>query len=298
MSTITEQSKKVLLKKPHWLRRVIASGASFQNVTTILQDLNLNTVCNSAHCPNVGECFSRGNATFLILGNICTRSCRFCAIESGRTKKPDRDEPLKVADAVKRLKLHYVVITSVTRDDLPDFGAEHFAETVNEIRRLNPDIRIELLVPDFKGSEDAMQTVIDSHPDVINHNIETVPRLYKTARPEAEYRRSLSLLAYVHSSAPDILTKSGFMLGLGESSEEIRDVLHDLLDAGCYLLTLGQYLQPSYKHLPVQRFVAPKEFDWWKDEALKMGFHGVASGPFVRSSYNADKLYKSKNQCK
>jgi len=279
--------------KPHWLKRKIYSGATCLKVKSLLHDFKLNTVCEEARCPNAGECFSRGTATFLILGNLCTRTCGFCAIEHGPPKEPDSDEPYNVAKAVQRLGLNYVVITSVTRDDLPDGGAEHFDRTINEIRKRVPGACIEVLVPDFQGSKAAIKTIVESRPDVINHNIETVPRLYPIARPEADYYRSLSLLELVHQYAPDITTKSGLMLGLGESSGEVREAMRGLLDVNCSILTLGQYLQPSGKHLPVRRFVTPQQFDWWKAETLKMGFKGVASGPFVRSSYNARELYES-----
>ena len=293
MCEISEQYINNQTLKPHWLKRKIYSGATCLKVKNLLQDFKLNTVCEEARCPNAGECFSRGTATFLILGNLCTRNCRFCAIEHGPSEKPDPDEPYNVAKAVQRLGLNYVVITSVTRDDLPDGGAGYFAKTISEIRKRVPGVCIEILVPDFKGSTEAIKTVVESHPDVINHNIETVPRLYPGARPQADYYRSLSLLELVQQYAPYIITKSGLMLGLGEFSGEVREVMRDLLDVNCSVLTLGQYLQPTGNHLPVRRFITPEQFDWWRDEALKMGFKGVASGPFVRSSYNAEELYKS-----
>lgn len=292
MYKISKQYNKGQILKPHWLKRKIHSGATYQKVKNLFRDFRLNTVCREAQCPNEGECFSRGTATFLILGRFCTRACGFCAIEHGLSNQPDPDEPYKIAEAVQLLGLNYVVITSVTRDDLPDGGAGHFARTVGEIRKHVPGVRIEILVPDFQGSTEAIKTVVESCPDVINHNIETVPRLYPGTRPEAEYYRSLSLLELVQQSAPNIITKSGLMLGLGESSREVREVMKDLMDVNCSVLTLGQYLQPSDNHLPVRRFVTPEQFDWWRDEALKMGFKGVASGPFVRSSYNARELYK------
>ena len=241
----------------------------------------------------MGECFSSGTATFLILGNLCTRRCGFCAIEHGSPQAPDLEEPFKIAEVTQHLGLNYVVITSVTRDDLNDGGAGHFARTIHEIRKRIPRAIIEILVPDFQGSQEAIKILIDSHPDVINHNIETVPRLYPGVRPGFDYFRSLSLLRMVRQTAPDIITKSGLMLGLGETSGEVKKVMRELLDAECSLLTLGQYLQPSDRHLPVRQFVTPERFEWWKNEALKMGFQGVASGPFVRSSFHAGELYKS-----
>jgi len=290
---ISKQHNKGQTPKPYWLKRKIPSGSTYQKVKNLFRDFRLNTVCREAQCPNEGECFSRGTATFLILGRFCTRACGFCAIEHGTSGQPDPDEPYNIAEAVQRLGLNYVVITSVTRDDLPDDGADHFTKTIGEIRKRVPKVRIEILVPDFQGSTEAIKTVVESCPDVINHNIETVPRLYRDARPKADYYRSLSLLKLVNQYAPDITTKSGIMLGLGESFREVREVMSDLLDVNCFILTLGQYLQPSYNHLPVRRFVTPEQFDWWKDEALKIGFRGVESGPFVRSSYNARELYES-----
>jgi len=241
----------------------------------------------------MGECFSSGTATFLILGNLCTRRCGFCAIEHGSPQAPDPEEPFKVAEAAHHLGLNYVVITSVTRDDLNDGGAGHFARTIHEMRKRIPRAIIEILVPDFRGSQEAINILIDSHPDVINHNIETVPRLYPVVRPGFDYFRSLSLLRMFRQIAPGITTKSGLMLGFGEISGEVREVMRDLLDAECSLLTLGQYLQPSERHLPVRQFITPARFNWWRNEALKMGFQGVASGPLVRSSYHAGELYKS-----
>ena len=257
----------------------------------LIEEGHLNTVCREAKCPNMGECFSRGTATFLILGRICTRSCRFCAIEAGIPGPADPDEPERVARAVERLGLRYVVVTSVTRDDMPDDGAGLFAETIDAVRRVCPETRIEVLVPDFRGSETALETVVEAAPDVINHNVETVPRLYPAARPEADYRRSLDLLGRVKALNASLPTKSGVMLGLGETDDELMATLTDLREAGCDGLTLGQYLQPSHAHLPVDLFVPPEEFDRWRETALALGFKGVASGPFVRSSFRAETMF-------
>jgi lipoic acid synthetase len=239
------------------------------------------------------ECFSQQTATFLIMGSRCTRNCGFCSVAQGPAGPPDPAEPARVAAAARQMGLSYVVITSVTRDDLADGGAAFFAETIEAVHRQIPCVRVEVLIPDFQGNAQALQTVLNAHPDVLNHNIETVPRLYATVRPQARYRRSLQLLSRVQKYAPGLPIKSGLMLGLGESWEEIRSTFKDLIDAGCRILTLGQYLQPSKAHLPVERFVSPAEFENWKDTALEMGFYGVASGPFVRSSYHAKELYQA-----
>ncbi len=277
--------------KTRWLVKKNLSGAFYSQVTNILKDLRLKTVCREAQCPNMGECFSEGTATFLILGDRCTRSCGYCAIANGHSEPPDPTEPSRIAEAVQRLGLNYVVITSVTRDDLPDGGASIFADTIRNIRLLKPHARIETLIPDFKGSADALNTILKASPDVINHNIETVQRLYSTVRPCADYWRSLELLKRVHKSNTGLPAKSGIMLGLGEKPEEILGVFNDLLNVNCKILTLGQYLQPTRNHLPVKRHIPPEEFDRWRTTALKMGFCGVASGLFVRSSFHADKLF-------
>lgn len=244
-------------------------------------------MCQEARCPNIWECFSCQTATFLILGDRCTRNCRFCAVTQGQPESPDIEEPERVAEAVFTLELRYTVITSVTRDDLPDGGAGCFAETIRAIRRKMPDTRVEVLIPDFQGDYDALRTVMEAGPDVLNHNIETVPRLYPAVRPQAVYSRSSELLRRVHCDYNAIPVKSGLMLGLGETYQEIHDTLHDLLNTGCRILTLGQYLQPSKAQIPVARFVRPEEFGDWREMALNMGFSQVASGPFVRSSYHA-----------
>jgi lipoic acid synthetase len=281
------------LKKPPWLTRKIPSGGTYRNVHATLKKSRLHTVCQEALCPNLGECFSQGTATFLILGDRCTRNCRFCAIRHGPLGPPDPREPAGVADAVESLGLEYVVITSVTRDDLPDGGAGIFSETIEAVHNRMPHCLVEVLIPDFQGDREALRTVVKARPDVLNHNIETVSRLYPLVRPEAVYRRSLDLLGEVREIDPSIPTKSGLMLGLGESAEEIREAFQDLLDAGCRILTLGQYLSPSRAHLPVDRYVPPEEFAQWRERALQMGFAGVAGGPFVRSSYHAKDLFRA-----
>ena len=279
------------LRKPPWLKRRIPSGAAFQGVHALLGKYNLHTICQEAGCPNAGECFSRGTAAFLILGDTCTRNCRFCAVAHGPVHEPDPHEPIRVAEAVRAMGLHYVVVTSVTRDDLRDGGAGHFARTIREIHCRVPGARVEVLVPDFQGSDQAVETVMEARPDVLNHNLETVPRLYPHVRKGADYRRSLRLIGRAGELASQRHTKSGLMLGLGETAEEVKEVLSHLLEVNCRLLTLGQYLQPSRKHLPVVRFIPPEEFEEWKGIALDMGFSKVASGPFVRSSYHAEELY-------
>ncbi|MCK4591063.1 MAG: lipoyl synthase, partial [Candidatus Latescibacteria bacterium] len=248
--------------------------------------------CESARCPNIAECFGQGVATFMILGDVCTRNCRFCAVNSGTPPALDSDEPHRVAQAVQKLDLSYVVITSVTRDDLPDGGAGHFAETIQQIRIAMPHTPIEVLVPDFQGSRGALQTVVGAQPEVLGHNVETVPSLYRTVRPEARYARSLKLLELVKNLDSRIYTKSGLMLGLGESKEEILSVLEDLREAGCDILTLGQYLRPSKTHVEVKRFVPPEEFQEYKTAAVQLGFPAVAAGPFVRSSYRAGEFWE------
>lgn len=280
------------MNKPRWLKRVIPHGQVFQNVHHILTDGRLNTVCREALCPNLSECYSRGTAAFLILGERCTRNCRFCAVDHGPVAIPDPDEPERLAEAVVSMGLRYVVVTSVTRDDLLDGGAGQFAETVRAIRGRAPDTLIEILIPDFQGDDAALYTVLTSMPDVVNHNLETVPRLYETARPQANYRRSLDLLRRAREIAPAIPVKTGLMLGMGEIGDEVKETLGDILDAECRLLTIGQYLAPSETHMPVERYVTPEEFEDWREEALSMGFSEVASGPFVRSSYRADELYQ------
>jgi lipoic acid synthetase len=281
---------------PAWLKKRLSGGPRADQVTELLRNLGLVTVCCGARCPNQAECFSRGTATFLILGETCTRSCRFCAIPSGSPQPPREDEPHAVAEACAQLNLRHVVITSVTRDDLPDGGAAHFARTIQAVRSRLPDARVEVLTPDFQGSIAAIDVVLDAAPDVFNHNVETVPRLYPEARPQGDYRRSLEVLARAGARARaddgTPITKSGLMVGLGETSEEVRSVMRDLLDVGCEMLTIGQYLAPSGDHIPIDRFVEPAEFDAWAAQARDMGFSAVAAGPFVRSSYLAESLFE------
>lgn len=280
-------------QKPRWLKKRLPTGPQYEKVKELIGKDRLHTVCQEAKCPNMWECFSHQTATFLIMGSRCTRNCRFCSIAQGPAEPPDPAEPDRVAAAARQMGLSYVVITSVTRDDLTDGGAGFFAKTIAAVHRQIPSAKVEVLIPDFQGNAPALQTVLDAHPDVLNHNIETVPRLYPIVRPQARYRRSLQLLSRVQKYAPGLPIKSGLMLGLGESFEEIRSTLKDLIDAGCRILTLGQYLRPSKAHLPVKRFVPPAEFENWKHTALEMGFSEVASGPFVRSSYHARELYQA-----
>ncbi|MFZ0613759.1 MAG: lipoyl synthase [Desulfobacterales bacterium] len=284
---------KIKAKKPPWLTRRLPSGPEYEKIRGLMNQGRLHTVCQEAKCPNIWECFSNRTATFLILGDRCTRNCRFCAVAHLPVEPPDEDEPQRVAEAVAEMGLGYVVVTSVTRDDLPDGGAGHFAATIRAIRRRVPEAGIEVLIPDLKGDDDALRSVLDARPHVLNHNIETVARLYADVRPGAVYSRSLALLGRARELAASVATKSGLMLGFGETDPEIRQTLRDLLDVGCRLLTLGQYLQPSRDHLPVVRYVPPAEFDQWKQSALQMGFNEVASGPFVRSSYHAQELFST-----
>ena len=280
------------LRKPLWLKKKIPAFQDLQKVKSILAEADLHTVCEEARCPNLGECFSQGTATILILGRICTRNCGFCAVENGLPAPLNAAEPEHVAQAVKRMGLRYVVITSVTRDDLPDGGASYFAKTIQAIRALNQTIKVEILVPDFKGELDSLALVLEERPDVLNHNIETIPRLYPEVRPQADYERSLNLLKRSKESHPHILTKSGFMLGLGETREEVLDLFQDLREAKCDFLTIGQYLQPHTNRLPVVRYVPPEEFEAYRKIGEGMGFKMVSSGPFVRSSFHASQMFE------
>ena len=273
--------------KPRWLRVRAPGSSGYLRVKRILRGLDLNTVCEEAGCPNIGECWHRGTATFMILGDVCTRSCGYCNVVHGTPRAVDRDEPQRVAGAVGALGLGYVVVTSVDRDDLPDGGASVFAAVVREIRRCAPDCRVELLVPDFAGQAAALERVLDAGPDVLNHNVETVERLYRTARPGGRYRRALDLLARARRHRPATPTKSGVMVGLGETQAELRATLADLRGVGCDILTIGQYLRPSAAHLPVERYYHPDEFADLRTHALTLGFRHVESGPLVRSSYHA-----------
>jgi len=278
------------VSRPDWLIKKAPSAFILTEMKTLLDELSLHTVCESALCPNLGECFSHHTATFLLMGDICTRNCRFCAIRKGKPSSLDPDEPWNVARAVGKLRLKHVVLTSVTRDDLPDGGAAHFARTINAIGQTNPQTTVEVLIPDFGGSPDALKTIIDSCPEVINHNVETVPRLYAEVRPEANYHRSLNLLRAVKFMGGRVLTKSGLMLGLGEEHNEVVTVMKDLRGVGCDFLTIGQYLGPSSRHYPVISYVTPEEFEGYKSLGERMGFSSVASGPFVRSSFRAAEM--------
>src|SRR6202790_1935711 len=274
--------------RPDWLRVKFFGGERYQDLKRIMRTLDLHTVCESARCPNMGECWEHGTATFMILGDICTRACGFCAVPSGKPAgPPDEDEPLRVAEAVARMGLRYAVVTSVNRDDQADGGAAIFARTIAEIRRRVPDCKVEVLIPDFRGDWDALEAVVRAQPDVLNHNTETVPRLYREVRKGAIYERSLELLRRAKFLAPEMPTKTGLMLGLGETREEVLAAMQDLVAQGTDILTLGQYLQPTREHLPVVRFVHPDEFAGYKKLGEQMGFAHVESGPLVRSSYHA-----------
>lgn len=277
------------LRKPKWIRARVANHPRVAELKAALRKNNLHTVCEEAACPNLGECFTQGTATFMIMGDICTRRCPFCDVSHGKPGALDPQEPLHLARTVRDMGLKYVVITSVDRDDLKDGGAGHFTACIQAVREHNPDIQIETLVPDFRGRMDiALRIMEQAPPDVFNHNLETVPRLYKQARPGADYAWSLQLIQRFKQQHPNVPTKSGLMLGLGETIDEIKEVMQDLRNHACDRLTLGQYLQPSKHHLPVIRYVTPEEFDQLAIEANKMGFNHVASGPMVRSSYHAD----------
>jgi len=286
--------KKKFTAKPDWLRVPANSGENNRSVMQLMQSLDLHTVCEEASCPNCGECFGRRTAAFMILGRECTRNCTFCCVSNGTPVPPDPMEPSHLADAVDQLDLKYVVITSVTRDDLPDGGAGHFARVITAIKEklAERSPRIEVLIPDFQGDESALRTVISAQPDVINHNIETVLRLYPEVRPQADYKRSLKLLSLVKAIDPTRLTKSGIMLGLGETKEEVLEVFDDLRRHGCDFLTIGQYLAPSPKHHPLIEYITPEQFDWYREQAYLAGFLYVAAGPLVRSSYHAEDAWK------
>jgi lipoic acid synthetase len=276
-----------------WLKKRLPSQDTVQQVRSLVSGLELHTVCQSARCPNLNECWSHRAATFMILGDICTRTCRFCTVPKGRPEPLDDREPEHVAEAAARLGLRHVVVTSVDRDDLPDQGAGHFAATIAALRARLPEAVVEVLTPDFRGVHELVDVVADAEPDIFNHNLESVPRLYARVRPGAGYERSLELLRRVKERHPRQFTKSGLMLGLGEGAAELDEVLRDLRAAGVDILTLGQYLRPSLAQLPVERFVPPEEFAAWEKRGRELGFRAVASGPFVRSSYNADEVYRA-----
>ncbi len=287
--SITPQSPQ----RPKWLRAPAPVGPNYRELKELITDLRLHTVCESAACPNLGECWNRRTATFMILGNVCTRRCGFCAVQKGAPLAVDPDEPRRVAEAVAAMGLRYAVVTSVNRDDRKDGGAELFARTIEAIRARIPGCRVEVLVPDFQGSRDAMKIVMDARPDVLNHNTETVPRLYRQVRLGARYERSLEMLRYAKELAPATPVKSGLMLGLGETEEEVLQVMQDLKMHRVDILTLGQYLRPSPKHLPIVRYVAPEEFDALREAGRRMGFAHVEAGPLVRSSYHADDSHEA-----
>lgn len=278
------------IKKPDWIRIRVSASPEVDRIKKLLRKNNLSTVCEEANCPNLGECFSGGTATFMIMGDICTRRCPFCDVGHGKPNALDPKEPVHLAEAIAELKLNYVVITSVDRDDLRDGGAKHFADCIRESRTRSPDLQIEILTPDFRGRMDiALEILSNDAPDVFNHNLETVPRLYREARPGANYQWSLKLLAQYKALKPGVLTKSGLMVGLGETKEEIVEVMADMRKHNIDMLTIGQYLQPSRDHLPVKRYVEPSEFEFYTEKAFEMGFRQAACGPLVRSSYHADK---------
>jgi len=276
----------------YWLRRTLPDQRVLDRMDALLEGLNLHTVCDSALCPNRGECFKKGTATFIILGNICTRNCGFCAVKKGKPLPLDPEEPYHIAQAARHLQLKHIVVTSVTRDDLPDGGAEHFAETIIEIKKQLPKSTVEVLVPDFKGSWEALQRVIEAQPEVINHNIETVNRLYRLVRPKAIYKRSLELLRQIKIRDKNIISKSGIMVGLGEEEEEIIQAMKDLREVDGDILTIGQYLRPSPLHLRVQNYIHPDKFEEYQKTGMSLGFKYVASAPLVRSSYHAGEILK------
>ena len=278
------------LRKPEWIRVKMQGGRQSNRVNSLLSDLSLNTVCSEANCPNLMECFERGTATFMILGKNCTRNCTFCNVTREMPDDLILDEPENVAKAVEKLNLKHTVITSVTRDDLEDQGANQFARVVEEIRKTTPNVSIELLIPDMQGNEELIQVIIDTEPNILNHNVETVPDLYDKVRPMAIFERSIGVLDYVKKRKPEMKTKSGIMLGLGETKEQVIDVLKRLREVDCDMLTLGQYLQPTTSHIDVVEYITPEQFDEYKEIALDMGFKRVASAPLVRSSYYAEDL--------
>lgn len=291
MSTFYDRTnEQPVLRKPEWLKIRLRHSPQYAEVRQIVTEHGLHTICSSGRCPNQAECWSRRTATFMILGDVCTRGCRFCATTTGRPLPPDEDEPRKVAESVHLMKIRHVVVTSVTRDDLPDGGAHHWAKTVREIRTLNPDAVIELLIPDLDAREDLLDIVLASKPDIIGHNLETVRRLTPQVRSKAKYETSLNTLSYL--SQQGAVTKSGVMLGLGESEEEVLQALNDLRQVGVRIVTLGQYLRPTLGHVPVAAYITPEKFEWYRLRALDLGFDYCASAPLVRSSYMAEEALK------
>ena len=284
-------------RKPEWLKiKINSNPENITEVKKMLSRLSLHTVCEEANCPNLMECFGKRTATFMIMGRTCSRNCRFCNVESSIPESLDKNEPEHIAEAVKELGLRHVVITSVTRDDLPDGGAEHFSDTIKAVKKINRNVIVEVLIPDFKGDEKALSLVIEAGPEILNHNVETIPRLYPEVRPQADYRQSLNVIRnskiFSGKSGKSIFSKSGIMVGLGESREEVLSLFSDLREADCDILTVGQYLAPSAGHYPVAEYINPDLFSFYREEAEKMGFKSVASGPFVRSSYNAAEVMK------
>ena len=279
--------RKIPAPKPEWLKARAPSGENYHDLKKLARSLNLHTVCESAHCPNMGECWNHRTATFMMLGNLCTRRCGFCAVPKGRPEPIDFDEPRRVAEAVALLELKHAVITSVNRDDDIVGGARAFAMVIDEIRRQAPGCRAEVLIPDFQGKEEAIRIVVEARPEILNHNTETVPRLYRTVRSGARYERTLRLLEYAKEIDPKMVTKTGVMVGIGEETGELLDVFRDLAAVGTDILTIGQYLRPSKDHVPMARYYKPEEFVWLREESMKMGFAHVESGPLVRSSYHA-----------
>ena len=275
--------------RPAWLKVRLPTGPQVEQLRTLMRSKDLHTVCEEARCPNMAECWGAGTATFMILGDTCTRSCGFCAVKSGRPTELDLEEPARVGDAVARMSLQHAVVTSVNRDELADGGAAIFAETIREIRRRSPGTTIEVLIPDFRGVVEALDIVLEARPEILNHNTETVARLYPRVRPQAVYTRSLEVLRHTKHSAPDLVCKSGIMVGLGETRDEVVRTMRDIRDQGTDILTIGQYLRPSPQHLPIERYWAPQEFDELRDEGMAMGYRHVESGPLVRSSYHAER---------
>lgn len=279
----------MLKRKPSWLKVKIELSSNLKQVQALTRTLNLNTVCQEANCPNRLECYNKGTAAFMILGSVCTRNCRFCNVSSGKPDTVDCNEPIHVAEAIKKLDLKHAVITSVTRDDLPDGGAMHFHNVIDEIHKLNPNTSVEVLIPDLKGDLDSLKVILDANPEILNHNVETIPRLYKDVRPQAIYKRSMDLLYNVKKINSNILTKSGFMLGLGETEEDVIQLLKELKEINCDIVTIGQYLAPSEKHIEVVEYIHPDVFEKYRQIGMDMGFKYIASSPLVRSSYNAAK---------
>jgi lipoic acid synthetase len=274
-------------RKPPWLKVRAPGGPNYLRLKHLMRELDLHTVCEEAHCPNVGECWEHGTATFMILGDVCTRNCAYCAVAHGRPPRFDPAEPARVADAAARMHLQHLVLTSVDRDDLPDFGAWAFAETIRQVHERLPGCSVEVLVPDFQGSEAAIRSVLEARPEIYNHNTETVPRLYKRARPGGRYERVMQIFRFVRAAAPDIPTKSGIILGMGETNEEVLQTMRELREVDVAILTVGQYLRPSADHIAMDRYVTPDEFAMFREEGMSMGFRHVESGPLVRSSYHA-----------